>query len=203
MLPDLHLAQLLCARLCHDLGGAVGTLGSTLDLAGGGDEALQALARETAGMLRLRLRLYTAAWGLPGEDHTAEELAGLLAAAPASPRVRFDLAGLARGGSLPGTLVPLALNAALLGAEALPRGGVVALSGGAEGLVVLPEGQGATWPPGLTTMLTQGAVEPLVEQGPRRVLTPLLGRLAAAAHWEISFALGAGPGLMPLVIAPA
>lgn len=203
MLADLHLAQLLCARLCHDLGGAVGTLGSTLDLCGAGDDALQALAKDTAGMLRQRLRLYSAAWGMPGEDRTADELAGLLGAAPASPRVRFDLAGLARGGALPGSLVPLALNAALLGAEALPRGGTVALSGGADGLVVLPAGQGATWPPGLTAMLVQGVVEPLVEQGPRRVLAPLVGRLAAAAQWEISFALGAGPGPMPLVFAPA
>jgi histidine phosphotransferase ChpT len=203
MLADLHLAQLLCARLCHDLGGVVGTLGSTLDLAAPGDDELQALARETAGMLRQRLMLYSAAWGLPGEDRSAEELAGLLAAAPASPRVRFQLTGLARGGRLPGALVPLALNAALLGAEALPRGGVVALSGGEAGLVVLPEGPGAAWPKGLEALLDTTTLAPSLEQGPRRVVTPLLGRLAAAAQWEVSFALGAGPGLPPLVLGPA
>jgi hypothetical protein len=61
----------------------------------------------------------------------------------------------------------------------------IALSGGAEGLVVLPEGKGAAWPPGLTAMVADGEVACLLDQGPRRVLTPLLGRLAAAAQWQI------------------
>jgi histidine phosphotransferase ChpT len=203
MPANLPLAQVLCARLCHDLGGLVGTLDSTLGLALSGDAEVEALARETAGLLRQRLKLYAAAWGGAAEDHPAEELASLLAAAPASPRVRFELAGLARGGQLPGALVPLALNAALLGAEALPRGGTVALSGDAAGLIVLPEGVSGAWPGAVVALVQDATAElPLVE-GPRRVLAPLVGRLAAAAGWELSFALGAGPGLPPLLLGPS
>ena len=126
MRMDAQLARTLSARLCHDLGGAVGALAGTLDLVGEGDAELLGLARDTATALRQRLRLYAAAWGGAAADADGASLALLLEAAPAAPRVRFRLDHLAPGGRLAAALVPLALNAALLGAEALPRGGTSA-----------------------------------------------------------------------------
>jgi histidine phosphotransferase ChpT len=146
--PHPSLARLLAARLCHDLGGAVATLAGTLELVEPGDPSMLELARETAQALRLRIRLYAAAWGgAPGGDLDAAGLGALLGGAPAVPRVRFALERLAPEGVLPAGIVPLALNAALLAAEALPQGGTVHLGGDAvQGLAAWPEGRAAAWP---------------------------------------------------------
>ncbi|WP_205963580.1 histidine phosphotransferase family protein [Roseicella aquatilis] len=201
MRMDAPLAQTLCARLCHDLGGAVGALAGTLDLAGEGDAEMLALARETATALRQRLRLYAAAWGGAAEAADAEALRCLLDGAPCAPRIRFVTEPLSPGRPLPATLVPLALNAALLAAEALPRGGTVTLAGSATaGLLVRPEGRDAAWPPGLPALLG-GAAAP--EEGPRRVLGPWLLALAAAAGWTAGLAPGEATGAPALRLAPA
>ena len=192
------LAQTLAARLCHDLGGAIGTLAGTLDLLGEGDAEMLGLARETATTLRQRLRLFAVAWGGAAADTGAADLAPLLAASPAAPRVAFRLDHLWPGAELPALLVPLVLNAALLGAEALPRGGTVTLSGApAEGLVVCLEGRDAAWPASLLALLGGGAPDVALREGPRRVLAPLLLALAAEAGWRLSLAHGAGtPALL-------
>ncbi|MBL6454788.1 hypothetical protein JMJ55_05595 [Belnapia sp. T6] len=203
--PETSLARLLCARLCHDLGGAIGSMTGALDLARPGEDELLALAQETGAALRQRLRLYAAAWGGAGAELPAEELAGLLAATPAAPRVRFDLTGLAPGGRLPAALVPLALNAALLAAESVTRRGIVHLSGTAEtGLTVLPVADSgaspAAWPGHFLALLAGDAS---AELGPRQVVAPLLLALLEEAGWRASLGHGAGPGAAPLLLTPA
>lgn len=202
----LGLGRLHVARICHDLGGIAGTLGGTLDLVGGDDPAMQDLLRESAQTLRQRLRLYAAAWGGGAEAMDAARLRDLLMGAPASPRVGFDLDGLAPGGMVPDALVPLVLNAALLGTEALPRGGAVRVSGDAgRGFAVLPEGRNAAWPPALLRALAGNDPVALLEEGgPRRMLAPLLVMLAAEAGWGTALALGApgAEGAAPLVLSP-
>ena len=201
--PAKTLAQTLAARLCHDLGGAVGTLAGTLDLAGEGDAEMLDLARDTATILRQRLRLFAMAWGGAAADAAAAGLAPLLAASPAAPRVAFRLDRLWPGAELPARLVPLVLNAALLGAEALPRGGTVTLAGSpATGVVVCLDGRDAVWPAGLLALLAGGTAAAALQEGPRRVLAPLLLALAAEAGWALSLAQG-GTGTPPLLLAPA
>lgn len=206
---DTRLARTLCARLCHDLGGAVGGLCGTLDLLPAAEEEMMALARETGVALRQRLRLYAAAWGGPTADHDAPGLAAMLLGAPASPRVRFDLNGLAPGALLPAVLVPIALNAALLAAEAMPRGGTVVLSGSAEaGLVVLPQpdpgaspgGRPAAWPVPLLALLAGTPPDEVLAAGPRAVVAPLLLALLAEAGWAANFGAAAGGGPLPLLL---
>ena len=201
---DTRLARTLAARLCHDLGGTVGGLCGTLDLAQAGDEEMMALARETGVALRQRLRLYAAAWGGPAADHDAPSLAAMLLGCPASPRVRFDLAGLAPGALLPAVLVPIALNAALLAAEAMPRGGTVVLSGSAEaGLVVRPRpasnpgARPAAWPAPLLALLAGTPPDEALAAGPRVVVAPLLLALLADAGWEAGFDSDDGGGGPP------
>ncbi|WP_135465887.1 histidine phosphotransferase family protein [Crenalkalicoccus roseus] len=202
MSHDLPLARLLAARLCHDLGGAVAALEGTLALVEPDDPATLDLARETAALLRQRLRLYAAAWGEAGEDLDREGLLALLQGAPAAPRVRFALEAPAPGGRLPGALVPLVLNALLLAAEALPRGGTAHLAGdAARGLTVRPEGTSAAWPSGLVAALADEAPAALPEGGPRAVLVPLLLALARAEGWRLSLGLSAAPeGGCPLLL---
>ncbi|MBX9698718.1 MAG: hypothetical protein K2X74_04740 [Acetobacteraceae bacterium] len=202
----LSLGRLHVARLCHDLGGIAGTLGGTLDLLGSDDPGMQDLLRETALALRLRLRLYAAAWGAAAVDLDAAQFEELLQGAPAVPRVTFDLAALVQGQRIPAGLVPLALNAALLGTEALPRGGVVRLGGSAgQGLSILPQGRGAAWPPSLLRALAGNDPAALLEEGgPRRMLAPLVVMLAAEAGWHAALALGApgSEGAAPLLLSP-
>lgn len=200
---DAQLARTLAARLCHDLGGAVGTLAGTLDLVGEGDAEMLGLAREAATVLRQRLRLYAAAWGGAAEATGGGALAQLLDASPAAPRVRFQLDQLAPGATLPAALIPLALNAALLGAEALPRGGTVTLAGSAgDGLVVCLEGRDAAWPASFVALLGGGAAAAALGEGPRRVLAPLLLGLAAEAGWVVSLAQGLVDAVPPLLLSP-
>jgi histidine phosphotransferase ChpT len=206
MRPDAQLARLLAARLCHDLGGAVGALSGTLSLVAdpAGDAEMLELSRATAATLHQRLLLCAAAWGGAGGDQGAAALAAMLAAAPAAPRVTFDLAGLSPGADLPAALVPLALNAALLGAEALPRGGTVLVAGdAAQGLCILPTGRGAAWPPGLAGLIAGDPLAAALAAGPRRVVAPLLAVLAAEAGWALSFALPAGKSPPALLLGPA
>jgi histidine phosphotransferase ChpT len=201
-MADSRLARLMSARLCHDLGGAVATLAGTLDLLEQGEPEALSLARETAVVLRGRLRLFSAAWGLAETEWPASELAAMLSTSPASPRVGFALDGLDRAGPVAAALVPLVLNGALVGAEALPRGGTVTVTGDARGLVVMPVGRDAAWPPGLVALLAGEGPEALLADGPRRVTAVLLAQLAEAQGWGLSFALGPGEGPPPLLLAP-
>lgn len=199
---DIRMARAMAARLCHDLSGAVGGLTGTLDLMEEGGEAeLLALARETGVALRQRLRLFTAAWGGPTAEQDAAELVALLEGAPAFPRVRFAAEALSPGRRLPAGCVPLALNAALLAAEALPRGGLVRLAGDAAGIAALPVGPVVAWPAATLALLGDaGGAEAPSAGSPRDVLAPFLLALAADAGWQVSLGLGAGPGTGPLLL---
>jgi histidine phosphotransferase ChpT len=59
---QFRLAQLICARLCHDLVGPAGTVEGALSLVGtaGADEAME-VARDALASLRARLALFHAA----------------------------------------------------------------------------------------------------------------------------------------------
>ncbi len=202
MILDPRLTQLLCARLCHDLGGAVGTIAGMLDLLeNSNDEALD-VARDAAVDLRRRLKLYSAAWGQSAQDMRAPEIAELLAGAPVAARVRFRIEAFLPV-RLPAFAVPMVLNAALLAAEALPRGGAVHVSGGAEsGLAVWPEGIAAAWPGELIAALSGADMEQMIADGPRRALVPWLLALVVQAGWDASLGLGAGQGVAPLLMMP-
>ena len=131
-------------------------------------------------------------------------LAALLAGAQTAPRVSFAVENLASGAALPAAIVPMALNAALLAAEALPHGGTVRLDGDdVQGLAVWPDGRSAAWPQGTLAVLAGAATEGLEEDGPRRVLAPLVLALAAEAGWSVSVGVGPpGSGAAPLLLAP-
>ena len=202
--PDLLLAQLLTARITHDLGSPLGTLAGMLEMLSGGaeDAELLAVARQAATDLRGRLALQRAAWGNGGEATDRDGLLALLGGSAAAQRVRFNLAGPLFEGPVPAELVPLLLNGALLAAEALPRGGVVTCSATPRDLVFLPEGRNATWPAETLALLAARAAAPL-EAGPRHVVGPLLLALARAQGFDASLMPGMGPGLPAMLLTGA
>jgi histidine phosphotransferase ChpT len=199
----LALADALCARLCHDLSSPLGSLMGALEVAiESPDDAEEALplASETAVEMGRRLRLLRAAWGGADGEMDAQALAELATGLPS--RVRAALDELAEG-AFPAPAVRVLLNLLLLGAEALPRGGTITLSGapGADVLVTV-NGPGAAWPPGLVVALASPTPPPC---GPRTVLAPLVAMLARAAGMRLSLLMAggpSGPAAPPLLLSP-
>lgn len=188
-----QLAQLLGARLTHDLAGALGTI-----MAAGGLAERAPLLEETVAELRLRLRLYAVVFG-EAEALCWADIQALLAGAPGAHRVtfRFECPPQAR---LDPALAQIVLAAAMLGAEALPRGGTLRIMPlGGSGLAVLPEGRIATWPHALIERLA--GMAPAEADTPRALLAPWLIALAAAAQCRLSLGMGQ-PGIPPLLLQP-
>ncbi|MCS6892129.1 MAG: histidine phosphotransferase family protein [Rhodovarius sp.] len=201
------LTQRLAARILHDLAGPLATIAAAAGSPGAEDNGLRddALLAETLSLLRLRHRLYAAAFG-PGAAISWQEMAELLPSAPGAHRLRFRLA-------LPADLPApregmggLLLSALLLAAEALPRGGMITLTlaaGAADrAFLILPEGQGARWPHGFLDLLA-GRDQPPEAATPRGVLAPWLVALAAAQRCRLALAMGPSGQAAPLLIQPA
>jgi hypothetical protein len=144
------------------------------------------------------MKLFATAFG-GGDDLPWHELGILLQGAPMAHRVKFEV------GASPEVLgqgrVRLMLSAALLSAEALPRGGVVRIAQHQDGSVsFMPEGRDAAWSPTLVELLAGGSMEDAMSGGPRRVLAPWVMAQASAEGLELSFALGATTCLPPLLM---
>ena len=147
---DLRLAEAMCARLCHDLSNP---LGSVLAAAGvlacepGNHEAL-AVGHDAAHAMANSLRLLRAAWSGEHGPATRRELQELATGLPA--RVHADFSRL-EPNSFSSSQARLILNLLLLGAEGLPFGGTVSLSGHAgREIAVALAGQRAGWPEDLS-----------------------------------------------------
>ena len=177
---NLSLAVLVCARLCHDLGGLAGTLVGALDLAQG-DDAGEAftIAREAADMLAARLRLLRAAWGPPSEALDGRGMQRL--ARGLGARMTLDIAEFG-----PGPLTPertrVALAMIVLAGEALRGGGMLHLSGTPDGpMCVTARGARAAWPHDVA--LGRAGVAPA---GPRDLLLPLCDQIARVDNMELT-----------------
>ncbi len=201
----LWVAECLCARLCHDLAGALGALMGSLELArddeamgpgamGPGAIAPGAMGREAIQLASLagqalvaRLKLLRSAWvgeGIPLDlAHLAELAQGLT-----ERRITLDLAALPRATVFDPPVGRVVLNLVLLGAEALPVGGTVWLEMAGADLVLGIGGPRTEWPPGLAASLAGDAVI----EGPRALQAPLTVLLARAAGLRLSLLVPAG-----------
>ncbi len=187
----LELASALCARLCHDISSPLGTVVGTLELVGDDPEQTEealSIASDSAGSLVTRLQLLRAAWAGDCGPMSRARLSELSAGLP--PRVKAELGELADI-NYDGSLARILLNLLLLGADALPAGGQVALSGAPGGIVLTVTGRSVTWNAGLAAIL----LDPLAPHAsePRTVLMPLTARLAHAAGLRLSFLMAAAP----------
>ena len=127
----LRLAEMLCARLCHDLSGPLGALIGVLEIARDEqpDSEALALAEETAVELAQRLKLLRAAWGRDGDDLDVARLRGFADGLSPVVECGWILRAWTPTRSFPPAAARLVLNLLLLAAESLPGGGIVALSG--------------------------------------------------------------------------
>jgi histidine phosphotransferase ChpT len=148
---SLDLASLLCSRLCHDMLSPVGALSNGLELLADEKdpemrqrcfELLEQSARISADKLKFFRLAFGAAGGF-GELVAVNEARVLVDALVANnPRITVEWAF--GSDAMPKPAVKTLLNFALIGIEALPRGGVLALAAeqrdGASEIVVRAEG---------------------------------------------------------------
>ena len=190
----VDLASLLCSRLCHDLMSPVGALNNGLQmLADEHDpemrekflELLEDSARASANKLKFFRLAFGAAGGFGDEIDTHEAHAVLEGVFGAERRI--ELGWMVAGDKLPKGAVKLLLNLALLGGDALVRGGRLDVGAekrdGAIELVVRGEGPRILLDPALRETLARGASGGTVE--PRAAGAWLAHSLAAEAGGSI------------------
>lgn len=138
----LKLAELLCARLCHDLAGPIGAVATGAELLSDEDELNGDMANEALALLSssaatagARLKFLRTALG---------NASGALSAAALRDLVEGFIAGVdgvvldwraGEDGRWEGERVKLLLNLVLLARDCLPRGGEIAIHGGIEGVL--------------------------------------------------------------------
>lgn len=194
---NLALAQAVCSRLCHDLGGPAGALAGALDLLDGAGEDALDVASDAARIIDRRLRFYRAAVGGTCDECGAEDLAQLTEGLTLGRRVTVDLDGLAEGCQIPPAVAQTLLLALWVATDALPRGGAVRVAGSPEaGISIWPDGPAAAWPTPLIAGLTGEEVPP----APRAIAVPLMLAAAAAGRLRCDLLLGMGPGAAPLLL---
>lgn len=193
---DIALPRLLAARLTHDLSGPIGTLMAAAGTSPGAPRSDELLA-EAIETMRLRTRLYAAAFGLP-DELAWQDMDELLTGAPGAHRIVFNIRPPDGVAPPPGGLGQLLLAALMLGAEALPRGGSVTLMSAPHApFMVLPDGPGARWPHGFVDVLAGGTPE--AARTPRGVLASWVPALSQALKCRLSLGMGAGT-VPPLVV---
>jgi histidine phosphotransferase ChpT len=201
LVDTIRLVELVCARLCHDLGGLIGTVGNALDMVAEDadrDNEVLAFASSAAKALTQRLRLMRAAWG-PETD--AMPLSGLLTLATpvlASKRIGLNTGTMSRGCVFSAAMGRLVLNLIVLASDCLPRGGTILLMGGPEDLLIRIDGPNAAWPPGLAACLRDEAEAVATLTSARSIQMPLTALLALSRDLRLSPVLGPTSGIEAL-----
>ena len=151
---DILHAELLCARLCHDMAGAVGAAAAGAELLEDGldAETAQLVAASAAGAVA-RLKFFRAALGPAGSDQPADAVqdltAAYLRATEAGAAGRLSLRWSCGRPRLAGDVARLVLNLILVARDSLPHGGEIVVEvtpvapPGAAGLAVAFLGKGA------------------------------------------------------------
>jgi histidine phosphotransferase ChpT len=196
-----RFAELVAARLCHDMSGPLSIIANAAELAKleGGREGGEAmgLMLEGAREIAARVKLLRALFGPATGPLSAADVAALVRGTLGGGRVEADLSALAPGTVFRPEIARVVLAALVVAAEALPRGGTVRLHGGAADFAVSIDGQNAAWPTHLTEVLA--GAEPLtaaVGGGPRGLMGPYLVLAAREAGLAPALLMGAGTPLL-------
>lgn len=209
---DLRTTQLLASRICHDLAGGISAISAGAELfadeggALGADslDLITASAQQTSSRLQFIRVAFGQGGGQAGGDGAKIALSALMALMRGlleGGRVSLVFDG--DDGDVPLGAGKLLLNLGLIGAEAMPRGGVLSVSvrhlGAQLGLAVLADGAGAVLSPD-----TQAAMRPDMDSDSLTVRTVnayFTAKLAQnlGAELEISAQQGADVRLAALV----
>ncbi|HEX5325644.1 MAG TPA: histidine phosphotransferase family protein [Acetobacteraceae bacterium] len=205
----LRLAQILVSRLCHDVGGLLGTVSGALDLELQGAKAppdAVTAAAEAAAELTARLRLLREAWT---DDATGLDLPGLQSLArglPGAQRLHLDVSAVPPDTAFAPLMARMVLNVLLLAAEGLPRGGVISLVDAGHGAVLARiSGPRAGWPSGLAACLADEDAAWAAMTDARTLLAPLVAVLSRHLGIRLDILLPMRAGrraVPPLLLSP-
>ncbi len=198
-IDPLRLAELVCARMSHDLGGTIGTLAGALELAEDpavAGEAI-ALAVQAATELRQRLELQRACWGPTAGALDLPALHRLAEGLPHGKRCTIDFSDLPEDTAFAASFARVVLNLLLLAGDALNGRGEVRLAGSSTDLVVVIAGPRAAWPAGLAGCLASEAGAWAALRDARSLQMPLTALLARALGLRLSLLMPGGPGGPP------
>ena len=198
MRQALRLAELLCARLCTELGTTLNGFIAAVEIAGEAPGGT-VLADQEATALGRRLQLMQATWAGGVGELAASQVHELLLPLQEWRGVDVDLTELDPTVPFHGSAVRLLLNLALLGAEGLPSGGTVTFSGSAvQDVLVEIAGPRAAWPAGLASCLADEQAAWAALKSPRAAQLVLTAMLAHSAGLRLVMVMSGAPlGIPP------
>jgi histidine phosphotransferase ChpT len=175
---DWRVAELLAARLCHDLIGPVAAVGNGVELLGDDDAEFArdaiALVGDSARRANCRLQFYRFAYGFAGGGLTGPPPYQLAADFLSESSLACDYRAAAR--ALPPEQQKLACNMLAIAAEPLIRGGRLILDAGTDGPELEAAGTGAGLLPEIQAALS--LITPVAELTSRTVGAYFAGVLA-------------------------
>jgi histidine phosphotransferase ChpT len=201
----IRLVELICARLCHDLGGLIGTVANALDMVtedAGRDNEVLAFASSAAHALSQRLRLMRTAWGPESDAIALPALVKLVSQALAARRVRLDSDTLQPDCEFSPPVARVVLNLIVLACDCLPRGGAIVLLGEPADLLVRIVGPGAAWPQGFTECMRDETAALAALTNALSVQMPLTALFAQSGGLRLSPVLGPASGIEALRLSP-
>jgi len=198
----IDLASLLCSRLCHDMLSPVGALSNGLELLAEEKdpemrqrcfELLEQSARASADKLKFFRLAFGAAGGFGEMVPVAEPRALITALLGDSGRTQLNW--LVSGDTLPKPAVKTLLNLALIGIEALVRGGTLEVGaelrtdagGTASEIVIRAAGPRIAFDPAIGQAL-DGSLPP-ADLSSRTAAAAMVHQLAAGLGGGVQFAL--------------
>ncbi len=202
----IRLVELVCARLCHDLGGLIGTVGNALEMVAedtGRDTEVLAFATSATQALTQRLRLLRSAWGPEIDPITLPALIKLVTPALAARRIGVDIRALPVDCVFRPPIARVVLNLIVLACDCLPKGGTIVLMGEPADLLVRIDGPGAAWPAGFADCMRDEDTAIAAVTGARSVQMPLTVLFALAAGLRLSPVIGATSGIEAIRLGPA
>jgi histidine phosphotransferase ChpT len=175
---DMRVCELLAARLCHDMAGPVAAIANGAELLGDDDPDF---AREAATLIgdsartaAKRLQFFRYIFGFSRGVHAGPPPHALASEYFAGSAIECDYPGTVR--QLEPEWQRLACSLLFVGAEGLPRGGLLALDTIAGGLALTGTGEGDGPPAESRAALTQ--IAPVAELTARSVCAYFAGLLA-------------------------
>lgn len=186
---ELDLVALICSRLCHDLAGSIGAVNNGVELLAEEtdpamrDEAIGLIA-QSAGDTARRLAFFRYALGASGsmtEPMALDELSQVARTYFAGGKLQLALPD-SPGRTLNKALGKALLLGMLLAAQALPRGGTLALAAAGDRWRITAEGGMLRWPDAVAAALGSGDWP----REPQAALARYAQRLAIAAGHAIA-----------------
>jgi len=206
---SLDLASLLCSRLCHDMLSPVGALTNGLELlADEKDPAMRQrcfeLLEQSARISADKLKFFRLAFGAAGGfgEMVPVNEARVLVDALVANNARIAVTWTLPSDVLPKPAVKTLLNFALIGMDALPRGGTLELAAELRGtvseIVVRSTGARIAFDGDIGRAL-DGSL-PESELSSRTAPAAMLAQLSASLGGQLQYALGEGALVLGAVL---